>query len=116
MNVVSRTLESILNTPTTILIEGESGTGKDALAQWLHFNSPRRDHPYIKIDFASLPDDLAESELFGFERGAFTGAVNSKPGKLDLAQNGSVVFDEVTNIELSVQAKLLNVVEADRKS
>jgi transcriptional regulator with PAS, ATPase and Fis domain len=112
MNAVYRTLERVLDNPTTVLIEGESGTGKDALAQWLHFNSPRRDNPFIKIDFASLPDDLVESELFGFERGAFTGAVNSKPGKLDLAQRGSVVFDEVGNIELSVQAKLLNVVEA----
>lgn len=111
MNSVYRTLERVLANPTTVLIEGESGTGKDALAQWIHFNSPRRDNPYIKIDFASLPDDLVESELFGFERGAFTGAVNSKAGKLDLAQNGSVVFDEVANIELSVQAKLLNVVE-----
>src|SRR5215475_1867926 len=109
---VYRTLERVLENPTTVLIEGESGTGKDALAQWIHFTGPRRDTPYIKIDFASLPDELVESELFGFERGAFTGAVTSKQGKLDLAQNGSVVFDEVANIELSVQAKLLNVVEA----
>jgi two-component system, NtrC family, response regulator AtoC len=112
MVAVYRTLERVLDNPTTVLIEGESGTGKDALAQWLHFNSPRRDSPYIKIDFASLPDDLVESELFGYERGAFTGAVNSKVGKLDLSQNGTVVFDEVSNIDLSVQAKLLNVVEA----
>src|SRR5439155_3311015 len=111
MNSVYRTLERVLEHPTTVLIEGESGTGKDAIAQWLHFNGPRRDNPYIKIDFASLPDDLVESELFGYERGAFTGAVNSKVGKLDLAQNGTVVFDEVANIDLSVQAKLLNVVE-----
>jgi transcriptional regulator with PAS, ATPase and Fis domain len=93
-------------------MEGESGTGKDALAQWVHFNGARRDGPYIKIDFASLPDDLVESELFGYERGAFTGAVNSKVGKLDLAQNGTVVFDEISNVDLGVQAKLLNVVEA----
>src|SRR5262249_49135590 len=85
---------------------------KDALAQWLHFTGPRRDTPFIKIDFASLPDDLVESELFGFERGAFTGAVTSKVGKLDLAQTGTVIFDEVANIELGVQAKLLNVVES----
>jgi transcriptional regulator with PAS, ATPase and Fis domain len=108
---VYRTLERVLDNPTTVLIEGESGTGKDALAQWLHFNGPRRDNPYIKIDFASLPDDLVESELFGYERGAFTGAVNSKVGKLDLAQNGTVVFDEISNVDLTVQAKLLNVVE-----
>jgi len=111
MKTVYRTLERVLENTTTVLIEGESGTGKDALAQWVHFSSPRRDNSFIKIDFASLPDDLVESELFGFERGAFTGAVNSKPGKLDLAQNGTVVFDEVSNIDLAVQAKLLNVVE-----
>ena len=109
---VYRTLERVLDNPTTVLIEGESGAGKDALAQWLHFNGPRRDSPFIKIDFASLPDELVESELFGYERGAFTGAVNSKVGKLDLAQNGTVVFDEIANVDLSVQAKLLNVVEA----
>ncbi len=107
-------LERVLENPTTVLIEGESGTGKDALAQWIHFNGPHRDNPYIKIDFASLPDDLVESELFGYERGAFTGAVNSKIGKLDLAQNGTVVFDEITNIGLGVQAKLLNVVESKK--
>ena len=71
---VYRTLEKVLESPTTVLIEGESGTGKDALAQWLHYNSPRKDGPFIKIDFASLPEDLVESELFGYERGAFTGA------------------------------------------
>lgn len=109
---VYRTLEKVLDSPTTVLIEGESGAGKDALAQWLHYNSPRKDGPFIKIDFASLPEDLVESELFGYERGAFTGAVNSKLGKLDLAQNGTAVLDEIASIDLSVQAKLLNVVEA----
>src|SRR5689334_23196446 len=112
MIAVYRTLERVLDNPTTVLIEGESGTGKDALAQWVHFTAPRRDTPFIKIDFASLPDDLVESELFGFERGAFTGAISSKVGKLDMAQSGTAVFDEVANIEIGVQAKLLNVVEA----
>src|SRR5262249_12157889 len=112
MIAVYRTLERVLDNSTTVLIEGESGTGKDALAQWVHFTGPLRDTPFIKIDFASLPDDLVESELFGFERGAFTGAVSSKVGKLDMAQTGTAVFDEVANIELGVQAKLLNVVEA----
>jgi transcriptional regulator with PAS, ATPase and Fis domain len=109
---VYRTLEKVLDSPTTVLMEGESGTGKDALVQWLHYNSPRKDGPFIKIDFASLPEDLVESELFGFERGAFTGAVNSKLGKLDLAEGGTAVLDEIGSIDLSVQAKLLNVVEA----
>jgi DNA-binding NtrC family response regulator len=108
---IHRTLERVLEGTTTVLIEGESGTGKDALAQWLHYNSPRKEGPYIKIDFASLPEELVESELFGYERGAFTGAVNSKVGKLDLAQGGTAVLDEISSIDMSVQAKLLNVVE-----
>lgn len=111
MLTVYRTLEKVRENPTTVLIEGESGTGKDALAHWLHYNSPRKDGPFIKIDFASLPDDLVESELFGYERGAFTGAVSSKLGKLDLAQGGTAVLDEIASVDLSVQAKLLNVVE-----
>jgi len=108
---VYRTLDKVKENPTTVLIEGESGTGKDALAQWLHYNSPRKNGPFIKIDFASLPEDLVESELFGYERGAFTGAVTSKVGKLDLAQGGTAVLDEISSVDLTVQAKLLNVVE-----
>src|SRR5437899_106437 len=112
MIAVYRTLEKVRENPTTVLIEGESGTGKDSLAQWLHFNSPRKDGPCIKIDFSSLPEDLVESELFGYERGAFTGAVSSKVGKLDLAQGGTAILDEIVSVDLAVQAKLLNVVEA----
>src|SRR5438552_3033223 len=109
---VYRTLEKVRENPTTVLIEGESGTGKDGLAQWLHYHSPRKEAPYIKIDFSSLPEELVESELFGYERGAFTGAVSSKLGKLDLAQGGTAVLDEIASVDLSIQAKLLNVVEA----
>ncbi|HLH31621.1 MAG TPA: sigma-54 dependent transcriptional regulator [Terriglobia bacterium] len=112
MLAVYRTLERVRETPTTVLIEGESGTGKDGLAQWLHYHSPRKDGPCIKIDFSSLPEELVESELFGYERGAFTGAVSSKLGKLDLAQGGTAILDEIANVDLAVQAKLLNVVEA----
>src|SRR5215467_4689571 len=112
MTAVYRTLEKVRDNPTTVLIEGESGSGKDAFAQWLHYNSPRKDGPYVKIDFSSLPEDLVESELFGYERGAFTGAVSSKLGKLDLAQSGTAVLDEIATVDLAVQAKLLNVVEA----
>jgi DNA-binding NtrC family response regulator len=109
---VFRTLEKVLESDTTVLIEGESGSGKDALAQWLHYNSSRKHAPFIKIDLGSLPEELVESELFGYERGAFTGAVESKVGKLDLAQGGSVVLDEIANVDMRVQAKLLHVVEA----
>src|SRR2546428_14126517 len=112
MHGVYRTLEKVRDNPTTVLIEGESGTGKDALAHWLHFNSPRKNDPFIKIDFSSLPEDLVESELFGYERGAFTGAVTSKLGKLDISQGGTAVLDEIASVDLTVQAKLLNVVEA----
>ena len=112
MLAVYRTLERVRETPTTVLVEGESGTGKDGLAQWLHYASPRKDGPCIKIDFSSLPEELVESELFGHERGAFTGAVSSKLGKLDLAQGGMAILDEIANADMTVQAKLLNVVEA----
>jgi transcriptional regulator with PAS, ATPase and Fis domain len=108
---VYRTLEKVLDGDTTVLIEGESGAGKDALAHWLHYNSSRKHGPFIKIDLGSLPEELVESELFGYERGAFTGATTAKLGKLDLAQGGSVVLDEIANVDLRVQAKLLHVVE-----
>ena len=109
---VFQTLEKVLDSPTTVPIEGESGTGKDALACWLHYNSSGRDGPLVKINFAALPEDLVESELFGYERGAFTGAVQSKQGKLELAQEGTLVFDEVGSVDLGLQSKLLQVVEA----
>jgi two-component system response regulator AtoC len=109
---VFRTLEKVLDSDTTVLIEGESGTGKDALAQWLHTNSSRKHAPFIKLDLGSLPEELVESELFGYERGAFTGAQEAKLGKFDLAQGGTIAIDEIANVDMRVQAKLLHVVEA----
>jgi two-component system response regulator AtoC len=96
---------------TTLLITGESGTGKDQLARWIHQNGPRRDAPFLKIDCASLPAELVESELFGHERGAFTGAVTRKQGRLEMAQGGTIVLDEVAALTPSMQAKLLRVIE-----
>ena len=87
--------EKLAETATTLLITGESGCGKDQLARWIHENGARRDAPFLKIDCASLPSELVESELFGHERGAFTGAVARKPGRLELAQGGTIVLDEV---------------------
>lgn len=101
----------IADTPTTLLITGESGTGKDQLARWIHEHGSRRDAPVLKIDCASLPAELVESELFGHERGAFTGAVARKPGRFELALGGTVVLDEVAALAPGIQAKLLRVLE-----
>ncbi|HLW82630.1 MAG TPA: sigma-54 dependent transcriptional regulator [Candidatus Acidoferrales bacterium] len=109
-----RTLEiaaKVAGTPTTVLITGESGTGKDQLARWIHESGPRRDAPFLKIDCASLPPELVESELFGHERGAFTGAEARKPGRMELAENGTIVLDEVAALPPPIQAKLLRVLE-----
>ena len=103
--------QKIAETSTTLLITGESGTGKDQLARWIHEHGPRRDAPYLKIDCASLPSELVESELFGHERGAFTGAVARKPGRLELAEGGTIVLDEVAALAPGMQAKLLRVLE-----
>jgi transcriptional regulator with PAS, ATPase and Fis domain len=98
-------------TDTTLLITGESGTGKDQLARFIHERSARRDAPILKIDCASLPSELVESELFGHERGAFTGAVARKLGRFELAQGGTIVLDEIAALTPAMQAKLLRVLE-----
>jgi DNA-binding NtrC family response regulator len=101
----------VADTSTTLLITGESGTGKDQLARLIHEWSPRRSAPYQKIDCASLPSELVESELFGHERGAFTGAVDRKLGRLELADGGMIVLDEVAALVPPIQSKLLRVLE-----
>ena len=103
--------EKVANAATTVLITGESGTGKDQLARWIHQRGPRHDAPLLKIDCASLPAELVESELFGHERGAFTGAVARKLGRLEMAQTGTIVLDEVAALAPGMQAKLLRVLE-----
>jgi DNA-binding NtrC family response regulator len=95
----------------TLLITGESGTGKDHLARFIHELSERRDAPFQKIDCASLPQELVESELFGHEPGAFTGAVERKLGRFELARNGTLVLDEVAALSPATQSKLLRVLE-----
>jgi len=104
----------VADSATTILITGESGTGKDQLARWIHEQGQRRAAPFLKIDCASLPAELVESELFGHERGAFTGAVDRKPGRLEMAQSGTIVLDEVAALAPGIQAKLLRVLEERR--
>src|ERR1700694_2557451 len=101
--------EKVAVAPATLLITGESGTGKDHLARLVHELGPRRDAPFLKIDCASLPPQLAESELFGHERGAFTGAIERKLGRFELGGNGSIVLDEVAALSPGAQGKLLRI-------
>jgi DNA-binding NtrC family response regulator len=110
----SRLLElahRVASAPTTLLITGESGTGKDHLARFIHELGPRRDAPFLKIDCASLPPSLVESELFGHEKGAFTGAVERKLGRFELGGSGTIVLDEVAALSPIAQSKLLRVLQ-----
>ncbi len=104
-------LDRVADTPTTVLITGESGTGKELVARALHENSSRRDKPFIKVNCAAIPKDLMESELFGHERGAFTGAVGSKPGRFELANGGTLFLDEIGSIPVEMQVKLLRALQ-----
>ncbi len=104
-------LERAVDLPSTVLIQGESGSGKDHLARAIHDASPRRALPFVRIDAANLSDDLFESELFGHERGAFTGAVASKAGLLDVAGEGTAYLDEVSSLSPAAQAKFLRVLQ-----
>ncbi|MHB8733997.1 MAG: sigma-54 interaction domain-containing protein [Terriglobales bacterium] len=104
-------VRKVAATSSTVMIRGESGTGKELLAQVLHLLGANAAEPFVKIDCASLPADLLESELFGYERGAFTGADSTKPGRLELAGRGTLVLDEVAALGMGLQAKLLRVIE-----
>jgi DNA-binding NtrC family response regulator len=104
-------VQKVAAAPVTLLITGESGTGKDHLARVIHERGPRRDAPYLKIDCASLPPQLVESELFGHEKGAFTGAVERKLGRFELGGNGTIVLDEVAALSPVAQSKLLRVLQ-----
>ena len=103
--------ERVSSTDANVLITGESGAGKDVLASFIHWKSPRAAQPLVKIDCATLPGELLEAELFGYERGAFTGASETKPGRFEAAQKGTVVLDEIAHLSIDAQAKLLRVIE-----
>jgi DNA-binding NtrC family response regulator len=111
---VSVQLQRAAGTDTTVLLEGESGTGKELFARTLHVLSPRADGPFVAINCAAIPDTLLETELFGHEKGAFTGAANRKPGKFELAHRGTLFLDEIGELPLALQAKILRALEEKR--
>jgi two-component system, NtrC family, response regulator AtoC len=104
-------VDKVADTPSTVLITGESGTGKELIARALHESSRRKDKPFIRVNCAAIPRDLIESELFGYEKGAFTGAVTSKPGRFELADGGTLFLDEIGEIPVNMQVKLLRVLQ-----
>jgi two-component system response regulator AtoC len=111
---VFKQVEIIATTNMTVIIQGESGTGKELIAHMIHQKSQRRDKPFIPIDCAAMPETLVESELFGYEKGAFTGAEERKEGKFEQASGGTLLLDEITNLSDAVQMKLLRVIQERR--
>lgn len=111
MQEIYRLLEKVAKSDSTVLVVGESGTGKEMVARAIHYNSPRKLNPFVSVNCASLPDQLLESELFGHEKGSFTGAMATKLGLIELAHGGSFLLDEVGDMSLPVQAKLLRALQ-----
>ena len=111
MQKVYKTIGQVVNADATILIQGESGTGKELVAKTIHYNSPRWNKPFLALHCAAIPRDLLESELFGHEKGSFTGALERRIGKFELAEEGALFLDEVSDIPVEVQTKLLRVLQ-----
>jgi nitrogen regulation protein NR(I) len=111
MKSIYEIIAKVADSPSTVLITGESGTGKELVALALHKGSSRRDKPLIKVNCAAIPKDLVESELFGYEKGAFTGAVGSKPGRFELADGGTLFLDEIGEVPVEMQVKLLRALQ-----
>ena len=111
MQAIRTIIENVADTDATVLIRGESGVGKDLVARTIHAHSIRRDGPFVKVNCAAIPHGLLESELFGHEKGAFTGAHRRKPGQFEYAKGGTIYLDEIAELPLSLQAKLLHVLQ-----
>src|SRR5207342_3930567 len=111
MQEVLATVERVAPTNATVLLGGESGVGKDLIARAIHEKSKRASGPFVKINSTAIPENLLESELFGYEKGAFTGAAASKPGKFELADKGTIFLDEIGDVPATIQVKLLGVLQ-----
>jgi transcriptional regulator with GAF, ATPase, and Fis domain len=111
MQKVFQMIATVAPTITTVLLTGESGTGKELVARAIHYNSPRKEQPFVVVDCGTIPNNLIESELFGYIKGAFTGAIASKKGLLELSDGGTIFFDEIGNLDLSTQVTLLRVIQ-----
>ena len=111
MHGIFEVIRKVANSRATVLVQGESGTGKELVARAIHYNSARANAPFIKVNCAALPENLLESEIFGHEKGAFTGAVTRRPGRFELAHRGTLLLDEISEIPLGLQAKLLRVLQ-----
>src|SRR5271155_2344299 len=111
MQDIFSTIVRVAGTRATVLLAGESGVGKDMIARAIHQHSPRKDRPFVKINCTAIPENLMESELFGYEKGAFTGANISKPGKFESANTGTVMLNEIGDVPSSIQVKLLRVLQ-----
>ena len=104
-------LDRVIPTDARVLIEGESGTGKELIARILHYNGPQKEGPFVAVDCGAFPENLLESELFGYVKGAFTGATRDKAGLFEEAHNGTLFLDEITNMPVSIQSKLLRALQ-----
>src|SRR5437588_6934355 len=111
MRDIFATIIRVAPTRATVLLAGESGVGKDMIARAIHHHSPRADRPFVKINCTALPENLMESELFGYEKGAFTGANVAKPGKFEQADTGTVFLDEIGDVPGTIQVKLLRILQ-----
>jgi two-component system response regulator AtoC len=111
MQRIRRLVNRVASVRVPMLIEGESGTGKETIASYLHRISPWKERPFVKVNCAAIPGTLLESELFGYEKGSFTGAYTTRPGKFELAEGGTIVLDEIADIDSGLQAKLLQVLQ-----
>lgn len=111
MLTLLETMKTIAKSKATVLIQGESGTGKELVARYIYLHSDRRNKPFIAINCAAIPDNLLESEMFGYEKGSFTGAIQRKFGKFEIAHGGTLLLDEVSEMDIQLQAKLLRVLQ-----